>query len=210
MMKQVFYFLFFALLFSCKEKDENLDLQYEVINKLISENVKYHQMVKKNLGINKSTDYFVINHKFSVLGENDWKVYSDSVRNVEPEIKIVIEPKDVMILSEDSIFSKKDAEYIKKQIDKNKEFKIDKSRIALPTEFISQSELDQILKRRSNYKEKEYVNFSVPLFNLKKDKCLIKVESCGIHPPGCGGSIIVLQKKNGRWGELTNISSWVN
>jgi hypothetical protein len=107
MMKQVFYFLFFALLFSCKEKDENLDLQYEVINKLISENVKYHQMVKKNLGINKSTDYFVINHKFSVLGENDWKVYSDSVRNVETEIKIVIEPKDVMILSEDSIFSKK-------------------------------------------------------------------------------------------------------
>ena len=52
--------------------------------------------------------------------------------------------------------------------------------------------------------------FPVPLFNLKKDKCLIKVESCGINPPGCGGSIIVLQKKNGRWGELTNISSWVN
>lgn len=113
MMKQIFYFLIFTVLFSCKEKDENLDLKYEVINKLISENVKYNQMVKKNLGINKSTDYFVINHNFSVLNENDWKIYSDSVRNVEPEIKIVIEPEDVVILSEDSIFSKKDVEYIK-------------------------------------------------------------------------------------------------
>lgn len=173
-MKQTIYFLFLILIFSCKEKDENLDLKYEIINKLISENGKYHQMVKKNLGIHNSTGYFVINHNFSVLDENDWKIYSDSVQYVEPEIKIVVPPDDVIILSEDSIFSKKDIEYMKEQIEKNKKFKIDKSRITLPTEFISQSELDQILKRRSNYNEKEYVNFSVPLFNLKKDKCLNK------------------------------------
>lgn len=210
MMKHIFYFLLLSIVFSCNEKDENLGLKYEVINKLILEDRNYHQIVKEDLGINDSTNYFVINPNFSVLDENDWKVYSDSVRNVEPEIKIVIEPDDSMVLQSDSIFSKKDIEYIKQQVDENKGFKIDKNKISSPEKIISQDELDKILKRRSNYKEKQYVNFSVPLFNLKKDKCIIKAESCGINPPGCGGSVTVLQKKNGKWVELRNIYNWVN
>jgi len=209
-MKKIFYFLFLKILFSCNEKDENLDLKYEVINELISENGKYHQMVKGDLGIIDSTNYFVINHNFSVLDENDWKFFSHSLRKTDPNIKIVIEPDDSIVLQSDSIFSKKDIEYIKQQVDENKEFKIDKNKISSPEKFISQNELEQILKHWRNYKGKQYVNFSIPLFNLKKDKCIIKAESCGINPLGCGGSVTVLQKKNGKWVELRNIYNWVN
>lgn len=209
-MKHIFYFLLLSIVFSCKGKDENLDLKYEVINKLILEDRNYHQMVKEDLGINDSTNYFVINHNFSVLDENDWKVYSDSIRNVEPKIKIVKEPDDSIVLQSDSIFSKKDIEYFKQQMDENKGFKIDKNKISSPEKIISQNELEQILTHWRNYKGKQYVNISVPLFNLKKDKCIIKAESCGINPPGCGGRVTVLQKKNGKWVELRNIYNWVN
>lgn len=210
MIKQIFYFVFLIILFSCKEKDENLDLKYEVINELILENRNYHKMVKENLGINDSTNYFVINPNFSILNENDWKVLSDSVRKTDPKIKIVIERDDSIDLQSDSIFSKKNIEYINQQVDENKEFKIDKNKISSPEKFISQNELEQVLKHCRNYKGKQYVNFSVPLFNLKKDKCIIKAESCGINPPGCGESATVMQKKNGKWVELRNIYNWVN
>ena len=210
MMKHVFYFLFLILLFSCKKNDENLELKYEVINELISKNVEYHKMVKKNLGINDSTDYFVINYNFSVYDEKEWKTYSDSVRSIDPKIKIVVEPDDAIMLLSDSIFSRKDIEYLKKQIDKNKDFQIDQRKISLHTKFISQKEIDNILKHRRNYKGKGYVSFSVPLFNLKKDKCIIRAESCGIYPPGCAGGIIILQKKNGKWAEFIKSNHWVN
>lgn len=209
-MKLIAFFFFFLLFFSCKEKDENLDLKYEVINHVISKDKNYHQMVKENLGINNSTNYFVINHNFSFLDENDWKIFTDSIRKTNSEIKIVIEPDDSIVMQSDFIFSKSDIEYIKKQIDENKEFIIDKNKISSPEKFISQNELNQIIKNSRNYEGKQYVNISVPLFNLKKDKCIIKAKSCGINPPGCGGSVTVLQKKNGKWVELRNICKWVN
>lgn len=187
-----------------------MDLKYEVINQLILENRNYHQMVKENLGINDSTNYFIINHNFSVLDENDWKIFSNSVQKAEPKIKIVAEPENSIVLHSDSIFSKSNIEYIKQQMNENKEFTIDKNKIFSPEKFISNIQFNQILKHSSNNKGKQYVIFSVPFFNLRKDKCIIKAESCGINPPGCGGSVSIFQKKNGEWFEMQNIRHWVN
>jgi|GEM_PF-3249911 len=209
-MKYIPLILSFLFVFSCKEKDETLELKYEVLNRVIEENIKIHKQAEEHLGIIDSTDFFVMDYNFKILDEKDWSKYSDSVKKENSEIRIIVEPENSIVLMSDSIFTKQDIQFIKQQTKENYHFKLDSKRIKEKVKFISQEELDGFLSKRKKSVGKNYVKLAVPFFNMKKDKCLMKANDCGIYPPGCGGSVFILQKKNGKWELLKTLKRWVN
>lgn len=197
------------LLISCKKKearkeiipkDETLDLKYEVLNQLITGQIREDSIN----GILHDNIYNIAVKRifFEELNENE-----------EP-------PPPVLALnfSYDSIFAIKDSSYYKNQDRKLINFNLQKSKIKKKLDFIT---TDEILKLSAQYErdfwkqfQKKYGDkcirtFSVPFFNKNKTVCIVENSmSCG--PLYGGGSTSIYKKVNGKWVVLKIYDIWVS
>lgn len=204
-----YLFLILLLLISCKKKeakkeiipkDETLDLKYEVLNQLITGQIREDSIN----GILHDNIYNIAVKRifFEELNENE-----------EP-------PPPVLALnfSYDSIFAIKDSSYYKNQDRKLINFNLQKSKIKKKLDFIT---TDEILKLSAQYErdfwkqfQKKYGDkcirtFSVPFFNKNKTVCIVENSmSCG--PLYGGGSTSIYKKVNGKWVVLKIYDIWVS
>ncbi|MDN3606017.1 hypothetical protein [Kaistella yonginensis] len=125
-------------------------------------------------------------------------------------------------LKSDTLFSAQDIEYLISQTIpyNSQEFDLDPEKIHTKTAVIKNEDLNEIKEnypnakeywRRFNLKfgEKCIRNYSEPIFNLKKNICIIRIsESCG--PLWGGGSTGIFKKLKGRWVEIKSQNHWVN
>lgn len=204
-----YLFLILLLLISCKknearkeiiQKDETLDLKYEVLNQLIT-----HQIREDSInGVLHDNIYNIAVKRifFEELNENE-----------EP-------PPPVLALnfSYDSIFAKKDSSYYKNQDRKLINFNLQKSRIKKKLDFITTDEILNLSAKyernfwkqfRKKYGDKCIQTFSVPFFNKNKTVCIVENSmSCG--PLYGGGSTSIYKKVNGKWVVLKTYDIWVS
>ena len=202
-MKYLIYFLALNLFFSCKERDENLDLKYEVLNQLIKNDEKEKSDFEILYKSYSSTNLQIINLDKEKLNEN--VIYANSIN-----------------LKSDSIFSSKDIDYLISQTSPydSKTFDLIPRKINGEYEIIKESDLDDF---KNNYKgAKDYWakfnkkfgkkcvrTYSEPIFNLKKDICIVQIsESCG--PLWGGGKTSIYKKTNGVWEEIDSMKHWVS
>ena len=202
-MKIIVFFFFFILFFSCREKDENLDLKYEVLNQLIQNDEK------------EKSDFQILYKSYSAT---KLQIVNLDREKLEDEIIIF----NSINLKNDSIFSTKDIDYLVSQTlpYDSKTFDLDEKKIIGQYEIIKESDLIDL---KNNYKgAKEYWKkfnkkfgkkcvrtYSEPIFNLKKDICIVKIsESCG--PLWGGGYTAIYKKTKGKWEIIKTLDQWVS
>ncbi|WP_445432116.1 hypothetical protein [Chryseobacterium indoltheticum] len=204
-----YLFLILLLLISCKknearkeiiQKDENLDLKYEVLNQLITDQIREDS----------------IN---DILHDNIYNIavkrifFEELNKNEEP-------PPPVLALnfSYDSIFAIKDSSYYKNQDRNLINFNLQKSRIKNKLDFVTTDEILNLSIKyernfwkqfRKKYGDKCIQTFSVPFFNKNKTLCIVQNSmSCG--PLYGGGSTSIYKKVNGKWVVLRTFDQWVS
>ena len=190
------------MLFSCKKEDENLDLKYEVLNHIISNE---ENNLDKNNGMNHVYNIKVIKVSFP---EN--KQIENNLEKPPPGLSMIIN-YDKDFLETDSLFYKTQAEGLQ-------DFKFEKSRIIQKVKFITSKELESFyLKTGQNFWKEfshKYPNtciktFSVPFFNKEKNTCIVTVSaSCG--PLWGGGFMGIYKKVNGKWILIGRRDSWIS
>lgn len=197
------------LLISCKknearkeiiQKDETLDLKYEVLNQLITEQIREDSI--NDILHDNIYNIAVKRIFFEELNENE-----------EP-------PPPVLALnfSYDSIFAIKDSSYYKNQDRNLINFNLQKSRIKNKLDFVTTDEIlnlsikyerDFWKQFRKKYGDKCIQTFSVPFFNKNKTVCIVQNSmSCG--PLYGGGSTSIYKKVNGKWVVLRTFDQWVS
>ena len=201
-MKYLSVFLIFIMLFSCKKEDENLDLKYEVLNHIISNE---ENNLDKNNGMNHVYNIKVIKVSFP---EN--KQIENNLEKPPPGLSMIIN-YDKDFLETDSLFYKTQAEGLQ-------DFKFEKSKLKKKIKVITSQEIENIYKThfRNFWIEfdKRYPNtciktISVPFFNKEKNICIVKVsESCGSL--WGGGFTGIYKKVNGTWIKVDSFDHWVS
>lgn len=197
------------LLISCKkneakkeiiQKDETLDLKYEVLNQLITDQIREDSI--NDILHDNIYNIAVKRIFFEELNENE-----------EP-------PPPVLALnfSYDSIFAIKDSSYYKKQDRNLINFNLQKSRIKNKLDFVTTDEILNLSIKyernfwkqfRKKYGDKCIQTFSVPFFNKNKTLCIVQNSmSCG--PLYGGGSTSIYKKVNGKWVVLKTFDQWVS
>jgi hypothetical protein len=204
-----YLFLMLLLLISCKkneakkeiiQKDETLDLKYEVLNQLITDQIREDSI--NDILHDNIYNIAVKRIFFEELNENE-----------EP-------PPPVLALnfSYDSIFAIKDSSYYKKQDRNLINFNLQKSRIKNKLDFVTTDEILNLSIKyernfwkqfRKKYGDKCIQTFSVPFFNKNKTLCIVQNSmSCG--PLYGGGSTSIYKKVNGKWVVLKTFDQWVS
>jgi hypothetical protein len=199
-----YLFLILLLLISCKknearkkiiQKDETLDLKYEVLNQLIdkfeAKNSQHNYVYNISL---KTTD-------FDALFYNDNEPYPPP----SPP-KFGIEP-----IYDDAIFLKSDSIFYQKQAEIFRSFKLDKNRINRKLQYTNADELEKLRNTKDSYfwKEfgKKYKNkclktFCVPFFNKDKTVCIVLDSSLCDPLEGESFHMAVYKKTHGVWIEI--------
>lgn len=182
------------------QKDETLDLKYEVLNQLITDQIREDSI--NDILHDNIYNIAVKRIFFEELNENE-----------EP-------PPPVLALnfSYDSIFAIKDSFYYKNQDRNLINFNLQKSRIKNKLDFVTTDEiLNLSIKYERNfwkqfqkkYGDKCIQTFSVPFFNKNKTLCIVQNSmSCG--PLYGGGSTSIYKKVNGKWVVLRTFDQWVS
>ena len=204
-----YLFLMLLLLISCKknearkeiiQKDETLDLKYEVLNQLITDQIREDSI--NDILHDNIYNIAVKRIFFEELNENE-----------EP-------PPPVLALnfSYDSIFAMKDSSYYKNQDRNLINFHLQKSRIKNKLDFVTTDEILNLSIKyernfwkqfREKYGDKCIQTFSVPFFNKNKTVCIVQNSmSCG--PLYGGGSTSIYKKVNGKWVVLRTFDQWVS
>lgn len=197
------------LLISCKknearkkiiQKDETLDLKYEVLNQLITDQIREDSI--NDILHDNIYNIAVKRIFFEELNENE-----------EP-------PPPVLALnfSYDSIFAIKDSSYYKNQDRNLINFHLQKSRIKNKLDFVTTDEILNLSIKyernfwkqfRKKYGDKCIQTFSVPFFNKNKTLCIVQTSmSCG--PLYGGGSTSIYKKVNVKWVVLKTFDQWVS
>lgn len=197
------------LLISCKknearkeiiQKDETLDLKYEVLNQLITDQIREDSI--NDILHDNIYNIAVKRIFFEELNENE-----------EP-------PPPVLALnfSYDSIFAMKDSSYYKNQDRNLINFHLQKSRIKNKLDFVTTDEILNLSIKyernfwkqfREKYGDKCIQTFSVPFFNKNKTVCIVQNSmSCGSLYGG--GSTSIYKKVNGKWVVLRTFDQWVS
>lgn len=197
------------LLISCKknearkkiiQKDETLDLKYEVLNQLITDQIREDSI--NDILHDNIYNIAVKRIFFEELNENE-----------EP-------PPPVLALnfSYDSIFAIKDSSYYKNQDRNLINFHLQKSRIKNKLDFLTTDEILNLSIKyernfwkqfRKKYGDKCIQTFSVPFFNKNKMLCIVQTSmSCG--PLYGGGSTSIYKKVNVKWVVLKTFDQWVS
>lgn len=204
-----YLFLILLLLISCKknearkgiiQKGETLDLKYEVLNQLITDQIREDSI--NDILHDNIYNVAVKRIFFEELNENE-----------EP-------PPPVLALnfSYDSIFAMKDSSYYKNQDRNLIHFNLQKSRIKNKLDFVTTDEILNLSIKyernfwkqfRKKYGDKCIQTFSVPFFNKNKTVCIVQNSmSCG--PLYGGGSTSIYKKVNGKWVVLRTFDQWVS
>ncbi|MGA9213549.1 hypothetical protein [Kaistella sp.] len=207
MRKNILFLLLIALLFSCKKKDENLNLKYEVLNQLIADDIANDQINNNSRSYlyksNSATNIQIVNLNTEKLNENTIIFNSIELKN-------------------DSIFSSNDIDYLIFQTVPydSKQFDLDKGKIYGELNIIKSADLKELqnnytspkdywAKFQIKFGDKCIRNYSEPIFNLNKNICIVKIsESCG--PLEGGGSTSIFQKVNGKWKVIKTLDRWVS
>lgn len=206
-MRSTIFLILIFLLFSCKKKDETLNLKYEVLNQLIDEDIANDKLFGD-----------ANNYLYKILEPSDiaFKVKVTNYNESPPPAS----SSGTIYLPEDGIFSKEDLKYIKIQLKTNSNFVLDTTRITSKVDFINEEKLYKI---RENYKsaddywikfkrefgEKCTRSYSIPYFNKEKDICIVITSmSCG--PLEGGGSTAIFKKINGKWKVIQTLDRWVS
>lgn len=197
------------LLISCKkkearkeiiQKDETLDLKYEVLNQLITDQIREDS----------------IN---GILHDN---IYNIAVKRIFfEELNDSEEPPPPVLalnFSYDSIFAIKDSSYYKHQDRNLINFNLQKSRIKNKLDFVTTDEILNLNIKyernfwkqfRKKYGDKCIQTFSVPFFNKNKTVCIVENSmSCG--PLYGGGSTSIYKKVDGKWKVINSYNHWVS
>lgn len=191
------------MLFSCKGKDDNLELKYEVLNQLIKNDEK------------EKSDFQILYKSYSATNLN---IINLDKEKLDDNVIIA----NSINLQSDSLFSAKDIDYLISQTAPydSRTFDLNKKKINGKYEIIKESDLANIknnYKGADDYWEKFHKKFgkkcirtySEPIFNLKKDICIvIHSESCG--PLWGGGKTVIYKKTNGVWVEIDSMNHWVS
>lgn len=198
------------MLFSCKKKDENLDLKYEVLNQLIAEDIAEHKALEHNENyIYKISKPIDLKFREKVIDNND----------------IIVEPpppspRGIIYLPQDSTFTKDDLAFIKIQLKTNSNFNLDSNKINSKVEFIDAKKLknlqenyaspdDYWKKFKIEFGDKCLRNYSIPYFNKEKSICIVITSiSCG--PLWGGGQTSIYKKINGKWEVIKTQDNWVS
>lgn len=197
------------LLISCKknearkeiiQKDETLDLKYEVLNQLITDQIREDSI--NDILHDNIYNIAVKRIFFEELNENE-----------EP-------PPPVLALnfSYYSIFAMKDSSYYKNQDRNLINFHLQKSRIKNKLDFVTTDEILNLSIKyernfwkqfRKKYEDKCIQTFSVPFFNKNKTLCIVQNSmSCGSLYGG--GSTSIYKKVNGKWVVSRTFDQWVS
>ena len=118
--------IMFLFLFSCKEKDETIDLKYEVLNQLITEDI-----MKRDKNDEKN---YVYNIQIKNVSFPENKQIGNNFEELPPGLSMMIN-YDKDFLETDSLFYKTQAEGLQ-------DFKFEKSRIIQKVKYITPKELD--------------------------------------------------------------------
>ncbi|WEK68642.1 MAG: hypothetical protein P0Y62_12355 [Candidatus Chryseobacterium colombiense] len=209
-------FLFLFLIISCKKnesnikvslKDETLDLKYEVLNQLITDDLKQDSI--DLLDYHFGHDY-VYNIKLQDVFLNQINNNSD-----EPPI-----PAFGINLDYDSVFAVKDSAYYRNSVMLLSNFKLDRNKMKSKLEYIMDEDLEKIRKNsersgnfwtafNKKYKDKCIKTFSVPFFNKDKNICIVKYSmSCGALYGA--GKTSVYKKINGKWKFIRSFDTWIS
>ena len=194
--------IMFLFLFSCKEKDETIDLKYEVLNQLITEDI-----MKRDKNDEKN---YVYNIQIKNVSFPENKQIGNNFEELPPGLSMMIN-YDKDFLETDSLFYKTQAEGLQ-------DFKFEKSKLKKKIKVITSQEIENIYKThfRNFWIEfdKRYPNtciktISVPFFNKEKNICIVKVsESCGSL--WGGGFTGIYKKVNGTWIKIDSFDHWVS
>lgn len=207
MIRSTIFLIFLFLLFSCKKKDETLDLKYEVLNQLIDEDI-----------VNDKVFTDDNSYLYKILKPSDiaFKVKVTNYDEPPPPPST----SGTIYLPEDGIFCKEDLKYIKIQLKTNSNFVLNTARITSKVDFINEEKLYKI---RENYKSaedywmqfrREFGNkcirsYSIPYFNKEKNICIVITSmSCG--PLEGGGNTAIFKKINGKWKVIQTLDQWVS
>ncbi|MDQ8142968.1 hypothetical protein [Chryseobacterium sp. CFS15] len=204
-----YLFLILLLLISCKknearkeiiQKDETLDLKYEVLNQLITDQIR-----------EDSINDILHDNIYNIAVK---RIFFEELNENEPP------PPPVLALnfSYDSIFAMKDSSYYKNQDRNLINFHLQKSRIKNKLDFVTTDEILNLSIKyernfwkqfRKKYGDKCIQTFSVPFFNKNKTVCIVQNSmSCGRLYGG--GSTSIYKKVNGKWVVLRTFDQWVS
>lgn len=208
-MKKIFLlFSSLVLLFSCQQKDDNLDLKYEVLNQLISDEISNDKL--------SNTDLEYI-YNISVPKELN---FEQKITNLLSNEEIPPPPGGRIRISVDSIFNKQDVESMLLQEKTNLKFQFDSNRINSKVNFIDQQQFKKLIEE--NLPAKEYWKkfrkifgnkclrtYSVPYFSKTKNICIVIFsESCdSLWGRGVTG---IYKKENGKWKLIKTSGNWVS
>jgi hypothetical protein len=192
--------LIIFLLFSCKQKESVNEIKTE--KELVTELELYE----------------VINFMLPAIKSNN-QMNSNYVTE-DVMMKIVSKENNYLELDKmDSLFTKNDAEFIKKQLKGIDKFKLKQKlmldKIIIPSDTLSKFQNNKINSLgfwenyRQKYGNKGFHTISLPLFSLDKKTVIITI---GFHCGGlCGGGATEIYKKiNGKWTLIKTLNNWVS
>ncbi|MBO6201121.1 MAG: hypothetical protein J6N74_05835 [Chryseobacterium sp.] len=207
--------LILLLLVSCKKnspkpeatiKDETIGLKYEVLNQLISDELKDDSL----MGINKD---FTNNYVYNISAKNIYLENKNKNSDEPPP-----PPNFGISLEYDSIFLQKDSAYYLQQDKALSNFTFNKNRIKKKLQYTNDEELYKIHQIKTGdfwnefhkrYNDKCIRTFSVPFFNENKTFCIVQYSmSCG--PLYGGGNTAIYKKTNRKWTRIKSFDNWVS
>ncbi|RZJ99754.1 MAG: hypothetical protein EOO46_22035 [Flavobacterium sp.] len=196
-MKQLLCIITFVVFVSCVDKNEKITPISKISDGQISD----------------SEIYEVINFMVDSLNSecpNKTKYLIES-QTLEPRLlKRILDQVNEL----DSIFSKKDVDFIRKQAKSFFEFKLKqefvKQKIVIPKDSLevlitdkynSQIYRDNLEKKYGTYR---FIGIAMPLFSLDKS-IVIVARDCDI-----GGGVDIYRKENGKWVLIRNLIAWIS
>lgn len=192
-MKKIFYLILILHFVSCKQNSKD----------------------NKNLVPNDEV-YGIINY----ILKNDLQEKDSKYNYLSEEFPLENPNNQYFGIEEmDTIFSKKDIEFMKLQMDNRYHFRIENSLIQDRT-VISFDSLNKLFKENERsekfwerfekkYKAKKFSAISLPIFSVDYKTVLISFGNhCGSL---CGsGKTVIYKKVNGKWKQIKTISFWVS
>ncbi|WP_136669320.1 hypothetical protein [Flavobacterium sp. H122] len=191
------------LIFSCK-KTETVEKNKTVENNLIH---------KKQL-VSEKEIYEVINVVLGSL-KHDELIKTNYVTE-DVLMKFNFKEKDYKL---DTLFSKKDIQFIRKQLIEVDNFRLNQnlliSKVVIPRDTLSKFQNNKSRKHSfwdnytKKYGNKGFYTMGLPLFSLDKKTVII---TSGFHCGGlCGvGTTEIYKKVNGKWTSISTLESWVS
>lgn len=201
-MKNIFLIaLFSILLISCKKQTEN-----KVETKKSDIHEKYQNLV------DNQTVYGLINCE--ALNEN--KIFKSCENVLNRETTFCSNCDSLLLEKIDTLFSKKDKEFIVKQYKNSIHFILDqkllkhKNIIEYDTTMLATREKSRAYWDKLLEKYHCIETISLPLFNLKKDMAIVQISyNCGILC-GEGGTYIFKLNRSGEWELYLKFEEWIS